>query len=44
VNAVPTFPVALVNFRVKAVVATVVVRVTVAVWVIPPPVAVTVIG
>jgi hypothetical protein len=42
VNAVPTFPLALGNVKVRG--AAVTVRVIAAVWVIPLPVAVTVIG
>jgi hypothetical protein len=42
VNAVPVFPLSLGNVNVRG--AAVMVRVIAAVWVIPPPVAVTVIG
>jgi hypothetical protein len=42
VNVVPTFPLALGTVNVRGTAVTV--RLTVAVWVIPPPVAVTVIG
>ena len=42
VNVVPTFPVALGNVSVRG--AAAMVRVRAAVWVIPPPVAVTEIG